>query len=68
MYHRIPHDHLQFLFNVIKDRPDAYLEELQLQLMEETGNEVSTATIWRALTKGGLTMKKVRPFGSHRSS
>jgi hypothetical protein len=57
---RLTHRYLgQLLLNTVKERPDAYLEELKLQLEEEAGAEVSIATIWRALTKGGLTMKKV---------
>jgi transposase len=39
--------------------PDLYLDEMQEMLAMHYGQEVSRSTIWRALSKSGMTMKKV---------
>jgi hypothetical protein len=50
---------MQVLFAMVEDTPDMYLEELRVQLQSHCGIQVSMSTIWRALTRGGYTMKKV---------
>ena len=51
---------IQHLFNTVSTAPDLYLDELRLELQERLGISVSMSTIWRALRKGGYTMKRVR--------
>jgi hypothetical protein len=43
----------------MKEAPDLYLEELKDGFEELFGIQVSISTIWRALTRGGYTMKRV---------
>lgn len=52
----------QHLFDTLSSTPDLYLDELQLELQETCGVSVSIPTVWRALVKGGYTMKKVRLY------
>jgi transposase len=49
----------QHLHAIINDKPDVYLDELRLELLETCGVSVTTSTIWRTLVKGGFSMKKV---------
>jgi len=65
--HRLRELDIEYLFTSVKDIPDVYLEELKLQLEHDTGCQVSLATIWRALRKGGLTMKKLSPVAIEQS-
>ena len=44
---------------MLSSTPDLYLDELRLELQETSGVNVLIPTIWRALVKGGYTMKKV---------
>lgn len=44
---------------MINEVPDMYLRELRTELKNTCGVEVSLATVWRALRRGGYTMKKV---------
>lgn len=53
---------IQYIFGVINRTPDVYLDELQEMLDVNCEQEVSRATIWRALTRQGFTMKKVCSF------
>lgn len=50
----------QFLYRIVTEHPDIYLLELQEKLMLTFGVRVHPSTIWRALTLGGLSKKKVR--------
>lgn len=58
---------MQVLFAMVEDMPDMYLEELCVQLQSHSGIQVSTSMIWRALTRGGYTMKKVSHRGTLQS-
>ena len=50
----------QHLLNRVLDSPDIYLDELRQDLELTRGKSVSISTIYRTLTKAGLTRKKVR--------
>ena len=52
-------DLYKHLFDTLSRMPDLYLDELQLELQETSGVNVSISTIWRTLVKGGFSMKKV---------
>jgi hypothetical protein len=39
--------------------PDLYIDELQEMLSMSCGQDVSRATVWQVLHKGGYTLKKV---------
>jgi len=58
---------IQCLFGVIDRNPDLYLDELQEVLSQQCGKDVSKSTIWRALSKGGFTMKKITRMAAERS-
>ena len=47
------------LYGTLSSMPDVYLDELQQELKEKHGVSVATSTIWRALVRGGYSMKKV---------
>ena len=49
----------KFLFETIRETPDLHLDEIRDRLAVNCGICVSASTIWRALTAGGFTMKKV---------
>ena len=51
----------QFLCDCVKRRPDMTLAELQAELQEVCGVDVSVATVTRSLQREGFTMKTVRP-------
>lgn len=51
---------LQYVEACIEHSPDAYLDELALQLEDAWGVKVSLSTVWRALSRMGFTRKKVR--------
>ena len=48
------------LMQSLLDRPNAYLDELQLELQAHTGVHVSLSTIYRTLQRLGFTRKKLR--------
>ena len=54
-----PTDLYKHLFDTLSCMPDLYLDELQLELQQTSGVDVSISTIWRTLVKGGFSMKKV---------
>jgi transposase len=54
---------LQHLLKTLETTPDLYLDELRFELQQTYGVSVDTSTVWRALIRGGYTMKKVR-FGA----
>lgn len=45
---------------LIDRSPDIYLDEIQTQLYEQHGIDVSLSTVWRTLKRLGITSKKVR--------
>jgi hypothetical protein len=47
------------MFAAIAKTPDVYLEELKQEMLDTCGISVPISTIWKTLTKGGYTMKKV---------
>ena len=49
----------KFIFEAIREMPDLHLDELRDHLAVNCGIRVSASTIWRTLTAGGFTMKKV---------
>lgn len=51
--------HGQYLCERITQAPDLFLDELQKELSETAGIEVSLATVWRTLARLGITYKKV---------
>jgi len=51
--------HLDLLRERVAAQPDATLGELQGWLLSERGVAVSPVTVWRALARLGLTLKKV---------
>ena len=51
---------LQFLKGCIERNRCFYLDELELELNERFGLNVSTTTIWRALAEMGYSRKKVK--------
>ena len=51
----------QFICDVVERQPDAALLELQTELREVCGVEISVQTIARSLQQEGYTMKTVRP-------
>jgi transposase len=53
--------HLQALRERVRAQPDATLGELRGWLLAERGVAVSPVTVWRALARLGLTLKKVGP-------
>ncbi|KIL57687.1 hypothetical protein M378DRAFT_52852, partial [Amanita muscaria Koide BX008] len=48
--------------------PDMYLDELREMLTVASGVQVSVSTVWRALTRGGYTMKKMSRAAIERSA
>ncbi len=50
---------LKFLDSLVEQKPDLYLDELQVALGNELQVETSVATIQRELKRRGLTRKKV---------
>jgi transposase len=44
---------------ILIDRPDVYLDEMQLEMQEKCGVLVSESTLWRTLKNAGYTIKKV---------
>jgi transposase len=52
--------HLDLLRERVAAQPDATLGELQGWLLSERGVAVSPVTVWRALARLGLTLKKSR--------
>ena len=50
---------LQFMLALLDRNPDIYLDEIQEQLGDQHGIEISLATIWRTLKRLGITSKKV---------
>lgn len=52
--------HLEPLRERVMAQPDATLGELQGWLLAERGVSVSPVTVWRALARLGLTLKKSR--------
>jgi hypothetical protein len=50
---------LQFLHSCIARNCDVYLDELQQNLLDTCGVNVSIASIWRALQHSGYTFKTV---------
>lgn len=52
-------DYVQFVRGIVRHSPNVYLDELQELLEERCGTKVNEATIWRALSRSGFTMKKV---------
>jgi len=52
--------HLGLLRERVAAQPDATLGELQGWLLSERGVAVSPVTVWRALARLGLTLKKSR--------
>ncbi|KAI1785224.1 hypothetical protein LXA43DRAFT_900295 [Ganoderma leucocontextum] len=51
---------MKFSEACLEHSPDAYLDELKVQLEEVCGKKVSKSTVWRALMQMGFTLKKVR--------
>ena len=49
----------QFIRGLVEHRPDIYLDKIQALVERRCGVEVSEPTIWRVLSRAGLTMKKV---------
>ena len=54
-----PTDLYKHLFDTLSCTPDLYLDELQLELQQTSGVDISISTIWRTLVKSGFSMKKV---------
>ncbi len=50
---------LKFLDSLVEQKPDLYLDELQVALRNGLQAETSMATICRELKRHGLTRKKV---------
>lgn len=48
----------EMLLELCKRTPDAYLRELQSDLLVVTGQLISATSIWRALVRTGLSLKK----------
>jgi transposase len=48
------------LVGIVREQPDATLEELREALVERGGPPVSGTTMWRQLNRMGLTLKKKR--------
>lgn len=56
--HALSNANLAILYDLVVDRPSIYLDELQTELRNLTGLEVSRATITREIhTRLGLTLK-----------
>lgn len=51
-------ERLETLYGLVAQTPDAKLEELAQQLLQETGVTVSESTVCRGLQKLELTLKK----------
>lgn len=50
--------HGQYLCERITQAPDLFLDELQKELSETAGIEVSLATVWRTLARLGITCRR----------
>ncbi|KAJ8475072.1 hypothetical protein ONZ45_g15735 [Pleurotus djamor] len=59
---------IQFLKGALARSPDLYLDELQTQLYERRGVEVSLTSIHRTLTRCGFTLKKITKNACERSA
>ena len=49
----------QYIIECVEKTPDIYLEDLQLQVLDNLGVKVSQKLIWETLRRNNLTMKKV---------
>ena len=47
------------LIQMIKEKPDMYLDKMVVEMKRRTNKEVSISTIWRSLKYCGITRKKV---------
>lgn len=52
----------QFVREQLSANADNYLDELQALLRDERGKTVSRSTIWRAMSRAGISWKKVGIF------
>jgi transposase len=50
---------LKILIQMIKEKPDMYLDEIAVNMALRTGKTVSSTTIWQSLKYCGITHKKV---------
>jgi transposase len=57
---KLTEDHLETLYELVAQTPDAKLDELAQQLQQQTGVVVSDSTICRGIQKLELTIKKKR--------
>jgi transposase len=55
---KLTKEHLQILADLVKQSPDATLEELREQIRKKTRVEVGITTIWRSLEALNLSRKK----------
>uniref|UniRef100_U9UDY7 Uncharacterized protein n=1 Tax=Rhizophagus irregularis (strain DAOM 181602 / DAOM 197198 / MUCL 43194) TaxID=747089 RepID=U9UDY7_RHIID len=51
---------LYILIQMIKEKPDMYLDEMAVEMARRTGKRVSNTTIWRYLKYCGITHKKMK--------
>lgn len=47
------------ILELVIEKPEMYLREIQQSLIEETGTSVDTSTIWRFLHQSGFTRQKL---------
>lgn len=50
---------------LIEHSPDMFLDEIQDELHEQHGLDISLSTIWRTLKRLGIESKKVRHISDH---
>jgi transposase len=53
---------LQILQQLVKEKVDWYLDELLVEMENQTGKSVSISALWRSLHYCGITYKKVFIF------
>ncbi|KIJ22688.1 hypothetical protein M422DRAFT_83984, partial [Sphaerobolus stellatus SS14] len=57
----------EHLLELVKSRPDLYLDELQKHLQEMFGLYIGISTIWDTLTDLGLTRKRLSKAAAERN-
>lgn len=59
-------DGVKFMLALLDRNPDIYLDEIQEQLGDQHGMEISLAMIWRTLKRLGITSKKLSKAAAER--
>ena len=57
----------KIILETVVEKPETYLREIQQTLIQETGTDVDTSTIWRFLQTSDITRQKMVMVAKQRS-